>query len=145
METTTMTAESGFELDLDAVRALPLFTAEGEKRWVPGWEPEVLGDGSPGSVFVTRAHGTETTWVVVDYDAALGRARYARWVPGVQAGLVEVQCSPLASDRCSVRVRYTLTPLSDAAIDGVAAFLEPRRFEESIAEWKRLIVAAGFQ
>lgn len=139
-----MTAESGFELDLDAAHALPLFTAEGEKQWVPGWEPDVLGNGC-GSVFVTRAHGTETTWVVVDYDAERGCARYARWVPGVQAGLVEVQCSPLASDRCSVRVRYTLTPLSDAAIDGVAAFLEPRRFEESIAEWKRLIVAAGFQ
>jgi len=139
----SMTAESGFELELDAERALPLFTAEGERRWVPGWEPEVLGDGGVGSVFVTRTLDTETTWVVVDYDAASGCARYARWVPGVQAGLVEVRCTPLAPQRCDVRVRYTLTPLSAAAIDGVAEFLEPQRFEAFIAEWKRLIVVAG--
>ncbi|HSX62566.1 MAG TPA: hypothetical protein VLF18_20475 [Tahibacter sp.] len=143
MTMTTMSAESGFELGLSADDALPLFTAQGERRWVPGWEPEMVGDGGPGSAFVTRMNGTETSWVVIDYDVARGIARYARWVAGVQAGLVEVRCAPLAADRCAVRVRYALTPLSPESVAAVAGFLEPDRFAGSIAGWKRLIVEAG--
>jgi hypothetical protein len=144
MKVRTMTAEAGFELALSAGDALPLFTADGERRWVPGWEPEIPdGDGGTGSVFVTRMNGVETVWVVVDYDPARGLARYARHVAGVQAGLVDVRCAPLGEDRCAVRVRYTLTPLSEAAVAAVAEFLDPPRFAESIAGWKRLIVAAG--
>lgn len=142
MKLVTMTAEAGFELNMSVERALPLFTAQGERLWVPDWEPELLGDG-PGSVFVTRLGGSETTWVVVDYDPSHGIARYARWVPGVQAGLVEVHCAPLAPDRSGVRVRYTLTPLSAAAVETVSTFLEPRRFAAFIEGWKRSIVAAG--
>lgn len=142
MKLATMTAEAGFELNLSVECALPLFTAEGERLWVPDWEPEILGDGG-GSVFVTRIGGTETTWVVVDIDPSRGIARYARWVPGVQAGLVEVHCAPLAPGRSAVRVRYRLTPLSAAAVEMVSAFLEPPRFEAFIEGWKRSIVAAG--
>jgi len=138
-----MTAEAGFELALRAQDALPLFTAEGERRWVPGWEPEFPGGDGVGSVFVTRMGGTETVWVVVDYDPQRGIARYARQVAGVQAGLVEVRCTDGEEGRCAVRVRYSLTPLSDAAVAAVADFLDPPRFAESIANWKRLIVAAG--
>lgn len=138
-----MTAEAGFELALRAKVALPLFTAEGERRWVPGWEPERLGGDGVGSAFVTRMGGTETVWVVVDYDPQRGIARYARQVAGVQAGLVEVQCTDSDDGRCVVRVRYSLTPLSDAAIPVVAEFLDPQRFADTIAGWKRLIVAAG--
>lgn len=137
-----MTAEAGFELALSAKDALPLFTAEGERRWVPGWEPERLG-GGVGSVFVTRMGGTETVWVVVDYDLQRGVARYARQVAGVQAGLVEVQCTDCDDGRCAVRVRYSLTPLSEAAIPALAEFLDPQRFGDAIADWKRLIVFAG--
>ncbi|WP_257386928.1 hypothetical protein [Tahibacter caeni] len=139
-----MTAEAGFELALSVEGALPLFTAEGERRWVPGWEPEMLGgDGAAGSVFVTRTNTVETVWVVVDYDPQRGIARYARHVAGVHAGLVEVRCAALSADRCAVRVRYTLTPLAEAAVAALAEFFEPQRFADSIAGWKRLIVAAG--
>jgi hypothetical protein len=143
MSSVMMTAEAGFELALCAMDALPLFTAEGERRWVPGWEPEILGGDGVGSVFVTRMGGRETVWVVVDYDPRRGVARYARQVAGVQAGLVEVQCRDSEEGRCAVRVRYSLTPLSDDAVADVAGFLDPPRFAESIADWKRLIVAAG--
>lgn len=142
MQRVTMKAEAGFELNLSMEDALPLFTAEGERLWAPGWEPEVLGAGA-GSVFVTRAGDSETTWVVVDYDASRGIARYARWVPDVQAGLVEVHCTALAPDRSAVRVRYTLTPLSAAAVGTVGAFLEPQRFAAFIEGWRRSIVTAG--
>lgn len=139
-----MTGEAGFELALNVAEALPLFTAQGERRWVPGWEPEILsGDGGAGSVFVTRMNAVETVWVVADYDAERGVARYARQVAGVHAGLVEVRCLPLAADRCAVRVRYRLTPLSESAVAVLVEFFEPQRFADVIADWKRLIVAAG--
>lgn len=143
MTLATMTASAGFDLALDPADALPLFTADGERRWVPGWLPQRLGGDGPGSVFLTQAAGAETVWIVVDYDEARGLARYARWIAGVQAGLVEVRCSPVMPGRCRVDVRYTLTPLSAGAVTAVTAFLEPARFAAAIADWKRLIVAAG--
>lgn len=139
----TMTAEAGFELALGAKDALALFTAEGERRWVPGWEPERMGGDGTGSVFVTRMGGAETLWIVVDYDPVRGVARYARHIAGTQAGLVEVQCADHGAGRCMVRVRYSLTPLSESAVAAVAEFLDPARFADAIANWKRLIIAAG--
>ena len=44
--------------------ALALFTAEGERSWVPGWDPTYPAGGDDrevGTVFVTG----ETTWIVI--------------------------------------------------------------------------------
>jgi hypothetical protein len=108
--------------------AFPLFTAQGERRWVPHWEPSfpapVADDAEPGTVFLTpdRDHGQTTTWIVV--DATPGRRiRYARVTPGVSAGTVSVVLEQ-AGDHSNVTVTYELTALSD---DGAAHL---RRFAD---------------
>src|ERR1044072_8887909 len=67
-----------FRLGAPLERVFPLFTAEGERKWAPGWEPVILsGAVERGSAFVTRAHsGLETTWIVVDYRPVEGRVSY---------------------------------------------------------------------
>jgi hypothetical protein len=51
-------------------RALRYFAPEGERTWAPGWDPKYPAapddDTALGTVFVTRAHGHDTVWVVVD-------------------------------------------------------------------------------
>ena len=48
-----------FQLAIDADRAIALFTPEGERAWVEGWDPrypvEGADDSAPGTVFVTAA------------------------------------------------------------------------------------------
>lgn len=137
------TACASFDLDLPPDAALPLFTAAGERRWVEGWDPQFLsGDVERGAAFRTHADGRETLWLVADYDAAAGRASYARTTPGLHAGLVDVSCSGLPGGRSRVAVRYTLTPLSDAGTAALAAFFAPATYGEFIAGWKRAIDAA---
>ena len=56
--------------------AMLQFTAEGERVWVPGWDPTYpAGDAdSAGTVFLTSAHGRDTT------DGRVG-ARHRRAAP----------------------------------------------------------------
>lgn len=123
--------------------AFHLFTAQGERRWAPRWEPSfpapAADDAEPGTVFQTpdHDHGRTTTWIVV--DATPGRRiRYARVTPGVSAGTVSVVLDE-AGAHSRVTVSYELTALSsDGAVhlrrfaDGYSAFLDA--WQDAIAE-----------
>jgi hypothetical protein len=115
---------------LPPTAAIHLFTAEGERAWVPGWDPI---HASP-TVFTTEHH-THTIWVVTDETATT--RRYARVTPGVQAGTVEVRCEP-DGEHTRAHVTYDLTALGpDADLDAFAA-----HYDAMLAEWERLIADA---
>jgi hypothetical protein len=126
-----------FRLNASPERVMPLFTAEGERSWVPGWEPLILsGAVERGSAFVTRAHGgVETTWIVTDYRPAEGRVSYARLAHGSNIGLVDVTCTAAEGGGTVVSVRYTLTGVSEQGRAFVREFLEPARYARMIDEW----------
>ncbi len=117
---------------LDAV--LPLFTAEGERRWAPDWEP-VWADESHqhevGEVWTT-AGPLLTTWVTVDTGAT--HVRYARLAIGDSAGLVTVTCAENGG-RTTVTVDYDLTALSDAGPDRLESFAAS--YDDMLAHWQR--------
>jgi hypothetical protein len=127
-----------FRLEAPVERVFPLFTAEGERSWAPGWEPRILsGDVERGSAFVTRAHsGIETTWIVADYRPAEGRVSYARLAQGSNIGLVDVICTAAEGGGTVVSVRYTLTGVSDSGRAFVREFLEPAHYARMIDEWR---------
>ena len=129
-----------FHLAAPPARVLPLFTAEGERSWALGWEPEQLSE-QRGSVFRTRHGGRETTWVVTEYQPAEGRASYARLAVGSNMGLVEVRCRA-ADGGTEVSVRYTLTGLNAAGREEVRAFLEPAHYAAMMEEWRQATSAA---
>ena len=108
--------------------AIELFTPEGERTWVAGWDPAYPG-GDDG-VFVTGA----TTWVTVERSERV--RRYARVTPGVQAGTVSVRCEPDGAGTVAT-VGYELTALGPDA--DLAAFAD--RYAEFMAEWEREIAA----
>ena len=117
-------ASGQFELPLRAAGAIDFFTPEGERSWVPGWNPTYpTGDvsESPGTVFIT-SHGTiETVWVIEEVDRTQHTSAYARITPGHHAGTVRVRCSDRPGDRCIVTVAYDMTALSPnhpEALDG---------------------------
>jgi hypothetical protein len=127
-----------FRLEAPLERVFPLFTAEGERSWAPGWEPRILsGAVERGSAFVTRAHsGIETTWIVADYRPSEGRVSYARLAQGSNIGLVDVVCTAAEGGGTVVSVRYTLTGVSDSGRAFVREFLEPTHYARMIDEWQ---------
>jgi hypothetical protein len=114
--------------------AFGLFTPEGERAWVPGWEPRFpAGDDlAPGTTFLTHE---QTIWVIADRTPS--SIRYARVTPGVHSGTVEVRCEA-ADGGTRAQVSYDLTALGDpATLDRFAS-----DFDAMLAEWERLIAAA---
>ena len=133
-----------FRLDAPLAQVLPLFTAEGERRWAPGWEPVILsGAEERGSAFATRSHsGIETTWIVTDYRPAEGRVSYARLAQGSNIGLVDVACTAAEGGGTVVSVRYTLTGVSEQGRAFVREFLQPEHYTRMIEEWRVATTAA---
>jgi hypothetical protein len=122
--------------------AWELFTATGERRWAPGWDPrfpEGDDDRTPGAVFVT-VHGTqETTWVVVTSQPG-ERIAYARVSSEGTAGTVEVICDAAGPEKTEVTVTYRLTALTSEGQHHLARFSDD--FEREIDGWQAAIVAA---
>src|SRR3546814_18216825 len=104
-----------FLIPLKQEYAFPLFTAEGERDWVPRWSPLVLGSSpqEPGLVFLTDHGGESTIWTVIDSDRDQWRHRYSLVTPGVRAGIVEVAISP-EGEMSRINVSYDMTDLPNS-------------------------------
>ncbi|MFQ5516333.1 MAG: SRPBCC family protein [Acidimicrobiia bacterium] len=135
-------ASSGrFDLPLPAADAICLFTPEGERAWSPGWSPQ-YGTGepseTPGTVFTTAAHGTETIWVIVEISRSRSSATYARVTPGRHAGTVSVLCVDTRPGHSTVNVSYDMTLIGDRDSSGLDAYT-PSQFEEMMRHWSEAI------
>lgn len=133
-----------FTLPAPCARVFPYFTAEGERRWAPGWAPEMLsGDRERGSTFRTRAaDGRVTTWIVSAYEPAAHRVSYARLAEGSNIGLVDVRCEPADGEGSRISVSYTLTALGAEGDACVRAFLDDAAYTAYIDEWRQQLTAA---
>jgi hypothetical protein len=123
--------------------ALRLFTPRGEREWAQGWDPAFPGadvdDSAPGTVFTTTAHGRgeEAIWIVAHRTER--SIRYARAIPGVWAGTVEVRCEP-AGEETLAHVTYDLTVLDDSQRPRLRAFAAG--YADFMAEWEHELAAA---
>jgi hypothetical protein len=135
-------ANSGsFELPVTPDEAFDLFTAEGERLWVPGWSPAILGTlpQHPGLVFLTEADGRQTIWTVIESDRAALRHVYSRVTPGQTAALVEVRLHPSGTGS-RIDVSYDLTALSEEGEAALDAFADPH-FGAMMDKWRSLAAA----
>lgn len=127
-----------FRLPCGPATALPLFTPDGERRWVGGWQPECLSGATDevGAVWRTSLGG-DTTWVTTDRDG--DRVRYARISSNGTAGLVEVRCGP-AGTETSVQVTYDLTACTAAGVAALHRFVTA--FDDMLEHWRRATTSA---
>lgn len=127
-----------------AGQVFPLFTAPGERLWVPGWHPRILhgGDGrEPGAVFITGSGDERTVWVVVDFDPRQRHARYARVAPDSRAGTVEIRVRQEGGGSV-VEVTYELTALCERG-NAVLEEFDDDAFLAMLRDWERRISEAG--
>jgi hypothetical protein len=121
--------------------AIHYFTPEGERDWVPGWEPTYpAGAGAPlapGLIFETVADGTRTTWVVT--RCAPREVTYGRVAAGDHAGTVTVRLEP-EGDGTVAHVTYRLTALGPDGGRRLADF--EAGYPRFMSLWEELIRTA---
>lgn len=133
-----------FEIATPIAELFPLFSPEGEKYWVPGWDyKNVMGttELSEDYVFLTETHdhGTRNAiWIVKKYDPESHFIQFYKIEPEDKIGVVTVKCAELEAERTTVQVTYKYIALSATGERFVSGFSESA-YQEFIAEWQTLL------
>ena len=130
----------GFGLVMAPDEAFPLFTALGEKEWVPGWDPELVfpasGELEQDQVFLTGEGDEKTFWYVSQVDFKSHRVDYIRNTPTSRVARVHVEVHPDGTGS-KVDVTYVWTALSESGAREIEA--AAAGYEAMMGEWKRLV------
>ena len=130
------------ELNATPDAALLLFTAAGEREWVPGWDPIYIypetGEPGTGMIWKTEAHDQEAIWVTINHDTEQHTAAYVKWTPEKHVTRIDVQCDPAPDGKTVARVTYTLTALSEQGGADIEKLTEDH-YNEWIASWEKAI------
>ena len=103
---------AGFSIDQPIDQVFPLFSPEGEKRWVPDWDYEnVMGttELSEDYVFLTRTHdhaASDAIWFIKQYLPEDWLIQFYRVEPETKIGIVTIQCSKTNECVTHVEVAY---------------------------------------
>jgi hypothetical protein len=96
-------------------RVAPLFGADRERVWAPGWEPEFLyplpAMDKRGMVFTVPKDHRQSVWVNTEFNLKDGRIQYAYVIPETLATLITIQLTP-EGVKTRVEVEYARTALS---------------------------------
>ena len=116
----------------------PLFSPEGERRWVPGWDPELLhppgATWEEGQIFRTREERGEAVWVVTRLDRTERSVEYHRVEDRRCVARVRVRCARLGTDRTDVVTEYTFVGLSEEGNAEIAAMTD-EAYDAKMARW----------
>jgi hypothetical protein len=141
----TIKHTASFEISQSIDTLFPLFSPEGEKLWVPGWDYENIMSTTnlhEDYVFLTKNHdhaSTDAIWLVKKYEPESYRVQFYKVEPEDKIGIITVQCAELNNSRTKVQVTYQYIGLSEKGNEFVAKF-STSEYENFIAEWKSLLV-----
>jgi len=124
----------------------PLFSAEGEKLWVPGWNYEnIMGSTKlhEDYIFLTKTHdhaSADAIWLVKRYEPESYFVQFYKVEPDDKVGIITVQCSKMSNCHTQVTVSYEYIGLSKNGNKFIESFTSAE-YEEFIGEWYSLLVS----
>ena len=128
-----------FTLPMAPAEAFPLFSPIGEKRWVPGWDPELVHppgvEWERGLIFRTREERGDAIWVVTALDRERREVEYHRVEAGRYVARVQVRCPAAPAGGTDVHVTYTFVGLSDVGNGDIAA-MSREAYVEKMQRWQ---------
>ena len=142
----TVEHKTSFEMNFPVDVLFPLFSPEGEKAWVPGWDyqtPMETAELSEDYVFLTKSHDHGTTdaiWLVKKYEKAAHLIELYKIEPGEKVGLVKVKCSKTSAQRTVIEVTYRYLALSESGERFITNFTN-HVYKQFIGEWQTLLQA----
>jgi hypothetical protein len=105
-------------------RVAPLFGAEAERRWAPGWDPEfvfpVPAKDQEGAVFLIKHGQDASTWTTTAFDLAAGHVQYVYTMNAALATLIDIHLAREGAHKTGVSVVYERTALTPEANEHVA-------------------------
>lgn len=133
-----------FDLPCNARVAFPLFSPEGERNWVTGWDPRPVFPENivfeRDTVFREGKGDNDAIWTIVDADWNTHRAEYVRVAPASHTAHIVVKVEVLEADRTKVTVSYTVTAFGSNWGTLLEAFSEDA-YAAKMREWERQIGA----
>jgi hypothetical protein len=131
-----------FEIPFAPESVMPLFTPEGHRKWVEGWDAKpVFPAGSieyfPNSVFITGRDSDPVVWTIL--EAAHDHAEYIHTMGASAVGRIRVQATP-ASNGCRVSATFIVTAL-DARGEEVLTHFTEAAFKDRLANWQKRLQA----
>lgn len=134
-----------FRINQPIDRLFPLFSAEGEKLWVPGWDyKNIMGSTElhEDYVFLTKNHdhaSTDAIWLVKRYDPKVHLVQFYKVEPEDKVGIVTVQCEKIEKGLTQIEVSYEYRGLTRKGDEFIKGFTSSA-YESFIEEWKELLV-----
>lgn len=122
----------------------PLFSAEGEKLWVPGWDyKNIMGTTGlhEDYIFVTESHdhaSCDAIWLTKRHDPDSHYVEFYKVEPEEKVGIIIVKCTSLSPSNTSVTVNYKYIALSEKGELFIESFTA-EEYKKFIGEWKRLL------
>jgi hypothetical protein len=93
----------------------PLFGADKERVWAPGWDPHfvhpVPASDEEGMVFTLEHSHLRSVWVNTEFDPKAGRVQYVYVIPDIMVTLITLRLMP-EGNQTRVEVAYDRTALS---------------------------------
>ena len=133
----------GFVLPCDAEKAFSLFSPEGEREWVKGWDPEPIFPGTiefrRDTVFQTQDAGGEAIWIILAAQWESHTAEYVRIAAHSHSAHIVVKIEPLSTEQSRVDVNYTVTAFGQTAANLLAEFSEDA-YVKKMLDWQQRIV-----
>jgi len=142
----TIKRTAGFRIDQPIDLLFPLFSAEGEKLWVPGWDYKNItgsNDLHEDYVFLTRNHdhaSTDAIWLVKRYEPEIYLVQFYKVEPEDKVGIVTVQCNRIDEGLTRVEVSYEYIGLSEKGDEFIEGFTSTE-YEAFIGEWNNFLVS----
>jgi hypothetical protein len=134
-----------FTADAPLDIAWPLFGADKERAWAPGWHPKFVWPANAmdqeGMVFKVAQGGKTAVWVNTAFDRPARHIQYVCVLPEVMVTVVTLRLASL-DHSTRIAVTYARTALDKAANDAVKAMAERdraagREWEEQINTYLR--------
>ncbi len=110
---------------------------------MPGWQYKMIysksGVAEAGCVFTTpNGDGTETTWLVTQYDPATFRIAFSWVKPGEVAAQIAISLNKNPEGNTTALIRYTYTGLSATGNQEVERY-DQKWFEHKMKGWEAAI------
>jgi hypothetical protein len=118
--------EFSFTVDAPFDQVMPLFGANEERKWSPGWNPQFVypspARDQPGMVFTVAHRQFTSAWVNTAFDLAAGHVQYAYVLNDAMAVLIDIHATRSEANKTAVTVVYERTALMPEANEHVQHF-----------------------
>ena len=118
--------------------AFKLFSPEGERLWVPDWNPELIYpqgvEWAESQVFRTVEDSGDAIWVVSKLEPEECYVIYFRIEPTIYVAKVDVKVKPTSVEGSEVSVLYTFIGLSEKGNDEIS-LMTSSSFETKMERW----------